>query len=78
MTVRRTMRVMYITKDDLSDDRVDMLLVRRVAVDAVADPRTVLRVVQGARVRGQVGARIRARLANLDLPSALRLWGDNA
>jgi hypothetical protein len=43
-------------------DAVDEVLAREVAAAVLADVRTVRRVLQGQRVRGLVGARIRAEL----------------
>jgi hypothetical protein len=54
------------------DEHVDTLTVRRVAVEAEADPRSVSRELRGERVRGLVGERIRRILREHGLPSSDR------
>lgn len=61
---------MYTLLRDAHGVVMDPMMVRQIAVDAVADPRTVVRVLRGEQVRGQVGARIRARLVELGLCDA--------
>ena len=46
---------------------VDTAMIRRLAVEADADPRTVRRVLRGERVRGMVDRRVRRVLAAHDL-----------
>jgi hypothetical protein len=49
--------------------------IRRVAVEASADPRTVRKVLTGQEVRGMAEARVRQALAKLGLAGAAAAGG---
>jgi hypothetical protein len=61
------MLAMVTLPHQVSSTDLDTMVVRQIAVDALADPRTVRRVLRGQNVRGHVGERIRARLAELGM-----------